>query len=371
MNLLILFMLNLPPKTQDLFIIIFQVLYSFFYNLFKQGAGFVICDVMDFNMRGTGYHRLFVSNVSIIYEIRFAEIPRYISGQRVIFSQRATCELQASGAGVSLLLRVHWCLCKTTINRFFEVALTSNRSLTMDFPYSLLDTDVSVIDLSITHDLPENLETEGEFDLVKYLDNDVDDFNIPYDMPKVFNDDMISADPSLSINQPVNSAAQIDSSSTGFHDGQTIPLVPLNSKVAHQPVMANSAYTGLSNSPICDEQKTVTSPAECFGSLAYKQEPKRKPEDASTSSLEQRPTRVRMYEIQTPFEDRNMERRRKNAQNSRKHREVQKKQILDLQNTLATVLLEKEKLRQEIERMRLREESLRQMIQFYLHYRKT
>eukprot|EP00397_Hematodinium_sp_SG-2012_P048528 GEMP01055642.1.p1 GENE.GEMP01055642.1~~GEMP01055642.1.p1 ORF type:complete len:290 (+),score=48.64 GEMP01055642.1:121-990(+) len=93
---------------------------------------------------------------------------------------------------------------------------------------------------------------------------------------------------------------------------------------------------------------------------------KRKPRDESAPpSRRRKQKKQKVYEIDTPFADQEQERKRKNAQNAKKHRDLQKQIRDELAEELQQVKTERDTLRLEVEDMRRREENLVRQLQIF------
>nr|XP_053630254.1 uncharacterized protein LOC128686965 [Cherax quadricarinatus]XP_053630255.1 uncharacterized protein LOC128686965 [Cherax quadricarinatus] len=139
---------------------------------------------------------------------------------------------------------------------------------------------------------------------------------------------------------------------------QSIEEVSIPSTVESMPVTAADDFNF--------EHMVAVAPSDIFCEEAPKKRGrKRKSQDEARPSRRRRPKKPKVYEIETPFENEELERKRKNAQNAKRHRDLQKQRLLDMQKALDTVTAEKNGLQEEVRQLRQEQARLMQQIQIY------
>ncbi|XP_068229209.1 putative uncharacterized protein DDB_G0271982 isoform X2 [Palaemon carinicauda] len=156
-------------------------------------------------------------------------------------------------------------------------------------------------------------------------------------------------------------------SPVGFSEDstQTAPLRPpvdfFEDSVQATP-LASDSYPSSSHSQtlpadvLTGEIATIKRGAqECQEPQKKRRGRKPKSEEEKAAALEKRRgnrSRVRVYEIRQPFDDKEMERKRINAVNSKKHRDQQKQLVKEMEKQLADASIEREIMKQKNEELR-------------------
>nr|XP_053656839.1 uncharacterized protein LOC128705726 [Cherax quadricarinatus] len=90
------------------------------------------------------------------------------------------------------------------------------------------------------------------------------------------------------------------------------------------------------------EHMVAVAPSDIFCEEAPKKRGrKRKSQDEARPSRRRRPKKPKVYEIETPFENEELERKRKNAQNAREHRDSAKAETTGYAEGAGLLLLQR------------------------------
>lgn len=131
----------------------------------------------------------------------------------------------------------------------------------------------------------------------------------------------------------------------------------------------DSSYSPMSSPSSLEENITkVVSPADVFGEQAPpKRKRGRKPKSEKGIYAPPKPKarKRKIYEIDEPLEDKEQERKRLNAVNAKRHRDLQKQAKEVLSEQLETVKVERDSLKREVEALRMKEVELSQQLEVF------
>lgn len=131
----------------------------------------------------------------------------------------------------------------------------------------------------------------------------------------------------------------------------------------------DSSYSPMSSPSSLEENITkVVSPADVFGEQAPpKRKRGRKPKSEKGNYAPPKPKarKRKIYEIDEPLEDKEQERKRLNAVNAKRHRDLQKQAKEVLSEQLETVKVERDSLKREVEALRMKEVELSQQLEVF------
>lgn len=136
--------------------------------------------------------------------------------------------------------------------------------------------------------------------------------------------------------------------------------LPENSVIFESLTVSPADSIVVAPSPSCQE-KTATSPDPQQAVDAPKKRGRKRKYPVGMAPSCRRPKRPKVYEM-GPLLDDKLEKKRKNAVNAKKHRDAQKAERQELSNQLTKSIAERDRLQEELNQLKLREEHLLQVL---------